>query len=106
MGDQRQADAVPGTPAALGIPLQHWILPVWRRLLKSSHSMLSTLNFRSDRAFQPPSFLGHQSSVDACTMYQLFYPLPVELPVSWAGFTARNSLTCLFSVIYPGTEEK
>lgn len=39
----------------------------------------SELQVRQGLPASPSSFLGHQSSVDACTMYQLFYPLPVEL---------------------------
>lgn len=47
-------------------------------------------------------------SVYACAMYQLFYPTAhlVEPPVNWAGFTAPNTHTSLFSVTYPGAEEK
>lgn len=93
MGDQRQVDAIPGTPAALGIPLQHWILPVWRGILKTSYSMLSTLNSRSDRAFQPPlpaSWVTRAVWIPVQST-SFFYPVPVELCVSWAGFTARNT---------------
>lgn len=71
-----------------------------------SPMLSSELQARQALPASPPSFLGHQRRVDACTMYQLFYPLPVELHVSWAGFTAPNTLTCLFSVTHPGTEEK
>lgn len=66
----------------------------------------SELQVRQGLPASPSSFLGHQSSVDACTTYQLFYPLPVELHVSWAGFTAWNTLTYLFSVTYFPAQRK
>lgn len=95
MADQRQADAIPGTPAALGIPLQHWILPVWRGLLKTSHSMLSTLNSRSDRDLEfqpllPASWVTRAVWMPVqCTSF--FIPFQMNF-VSWAGFTAQNTL--------------
>lgn len=108
MGDQRQADAIAGTPAALGIPLQHWILPVWRGLLKTSHSMLSTLNSRSDRAFQPPLPASWVTRAVWMPVQCTSFFTPFQLNFMLAGMVSQHEtlFTCLFSVTYPGTERK
>lgn len=80
MGDQRQPNSIPGTLAASGIPLQHWILlfQFWRELLKRLLSLdaeHSELQVRQGIPASPPvAAWVTKASVCASAMYQLFYP--------------------------------
>lgn len=112
MGDQRQSDSIPGTLAALGFPLQRWILlfQFWREFLKRLLSLDAERSELQGRQGIPASPPMAAWVTKACTRVQstsFFIPAAhlVEPPISWAGFTVRNTHTSLFSVTYPGTEE-
>lgn len=81
MGDQRPAAAMPGTPAALGIPLQHWILPVWRELLKTSHQCWALWTPGQTGPSSLPSQLPGSPEQSGC-----LYNVPAFLsPSSWTS---------------------
>lgn len=78
-------------------------------LRDSSHLMLSTLKPRSDGAFQPllPWLPGSPKCVRLCNVPAFLSPQHISLSLLLTGLVSQHlTHTSLFSVTYPGTEEK